>query len=158
MLSPNELRRGSRDCEEKRVVRVEPPSGELNRQMYVYVGGGYGWTDRLTWSDADWQAYAERPEIETWAANVQGAPAGYFELALQPRSREVEIAYFGLLPAYIGRGLGGVLLHAALERAWQITDTRVWVHTCTLDSPCALPNYLARGMKVYKTEVRAAAP
>jgi GNAT superfamily N-acetyltransferase len=64
----------------------------------------------------------------------------------------VEIAYFGLLPAFIGRGLGGALLTNAIEEAWQMSPERVWVHTCTLDHPSALANYQARGMEVYKVE------
>ena len=66
----------------------------------------------------------------------------------------VEIAYFGLLPEFIGRGLGGALLTSAIEEAWRTSSSvsRVWVHTCTLDHPGALGNYQARGMVIYKQE------
>ncbi len=65
-----------------------------------------------------------------------------------------EIAYFGLLPEFIGRGLGGALLTSAIEEAWRMSPsiTRVWVHTCTCDHPSALANYQARGMVIYKRE------
>jgi GNAT superfamily N-acetyltransferase len=67
----------------------------------------------------------------------------------------VEIVYFGLLPRFVGRGLGGQLLTAAVQRAWQRTTVRVWLHTCTLDHPRAVANYLARGFRLYmeKTHV-----
>jgi GNAT superfamily N-acetyltransferase len=64
----------------------------------------------------------------------------------------VEIAYFGLLPAFVGRGLGGYLLTVATERAWELAPPRVWLHTSTLDHPAALPNYLKRGFVISRRE------
>ena len=75
---------------------------------------------------------------------VSGAPAGYFELR-RDRAGGTEIVYFGLLPEFTGRGLGGFLLTMAVERAWSSGTERVWLHTNTLDHPAALPNYLKRG-------------
>ena len=67
----------------------------------------------------------------------------------------VEIAYFGLLPQFIGKGLGGWLLTRAIERGWELGASRVWVHTCSLDGPGALSNYQARGLTLFKTETAA---
>jgi hypothetical protein len=64
----------------------------------------------------------------------------------------VEIAYFGLAPDAIGQGLGKHLLSYAVLDAWGMKPKRVWLHTCTLDHPAALPNYLARGFVPYRTE------
>jgi GNAT superfamily N-acetyltransferase len=64
----------------------------------------------------------------------------------------VEIAYFGLLPEFVGRGLGAHLLSAAVERAFESGARRVWLHTCTKDNPAALPNYLKRGFVPFRTE------
>ena len=77
--------------------------------------------------------------------------AGYFELR-RDDDDSIEIAYIGLLPAFVGRGLGRCLLSAAVERAWACGARRVWLHTCSFDHPAALPNYLARGFRVYKKE------
>ena len=81
--------------------------------------------------------------------------AGYYELR-RDRDGGIEIAYFGLLPEFIGRGLGGALLTSAIEDAWSPRDrsnpSRVWVHTCNRDHPQALANYQSRGMIVYKVE------
>ena len=76
--------------------------------------------------------------------------AGYFELRRE--GDDVELVYFGLLRHYHGRGLGGHFLTQAIQRAWEGTTRRVWVHTNTLDHPAALPNYLKRGFKIFKTE------
>lgn len=133
------------------LVRVEIPSPEFSRFLYTTVGAAYHWRDRLPWDDHRWRAHVTRPALETWVAYVAGAPAGYFELERQAEG-DVEIAYFGLLPAFVGRGLGASLLAAAANRAWDAGATRVWVQTCTLDHPHARSNYEARGFKVYKTE------
>jgi len=122
------------------------PSGELSRWFYEAVGRDYSWTDRAGWSDADWGAWA--PTVETWVLTVGGERAGYFELRLEDG---VEVRSFGLLSAFHGRGLGGWLLTVALRRAQELGEP-VWLHTCTLDGPAALPNYRARGMVPYRTE------
>jgi GNAT superfamily N-acetyltransferase len=82
---------------------------------------------------------------------VRGAPAGFFELKAHADGG-VEIAYFGLLPEFIGRGLGKHLLTEAVERAWGLGARRVWLHTCSLDDKAALPNYLARGFRPFHEE------
>ena len=128
----------------------------LNRFLYQFVGGAWDWTDKLSWSDLQWQSYAESDDVRTWVAYYEGSPAGYFELEKQA-GKDVEIKYFGLAPAFIGKGFGGRLLTAAIEQAWDWGEVkRVWVHTCSLDHPGALSNYQARGMQLYKTELEAA--
>lgn len=132
-------------------VRVEIPCPELNRFLYTAVGARWWWYLRLTSDRARWLAYLDRPELETWIAYASGMPAGYFELERQQRG-DVELASFGLLSAFIGKGLGAALLTDAIRRAWDMGAERVWVHTCTLDHPRALPNYQARGFEVFHTE------
>ena len=134
------------------IQQARTPCPEFNRFLYTAVGGNWYWTDRLPWTYTQWLEYLERPELETWVGYVEGTPAGYFELEKQPED-QVEIAYFGLLPQFIGKGLGGHLLTRAIERAWEMGAARVWVHTCTLDGPTALANYQARGLRLYKEEV-----
>ena len=128
------------------VALVDPPDGSLSRWFYEEVGRDYAWTDRSGWSDARWRDWAA--SVETWIATVGGERAGYFELRIEDG---VEVRSFGLLSAYFGRGLGGWLLTVALRRAQEL-GAPVWLHTCTLDGPAALPNYRARGMVPYRTE------
>jgi GNAT superfamily N-acetyltransferase len=131
--------------------RAEIPCPELNRFLYAAVGAEWGWYSRLPWNYSRWLAYLDRAELETWVAYVSGTPVGYFELERQ-EGGNVELAYFGVMPNFIGKGLGGALLSAAISRAWDMGAARVWVHTCTLDHPQALVNYQARGFKVFRTE------
>jgi ribosomal protein S18 acetylase RimI-like enzyme len=133
------------------LARIDPPMPELNRFFYTTVGADWYWLDRLPWTYARWRDYLQRPELETWMLTVNGTPAGYFELEAQADA-DVEVAYFGLLPAFVGVGLGGHLLTCAIERGFARGARRVWLHTCTLDHPQALANYQARGLRLYKEE------
>jgi len=133
------------------LIRAEIPCPELNRFLYTVVGADWWWYSRLPWDRVRWLAYLDRPDLETWIAYVSGTPAGYFELERQGGG-DVELAYFGLLPGFIGKGLGGQLLTAAIARAWDMAARRVWVHTCDLDHPQALSNYQARGFRIFRTE------
>jgi ribosomal protein S18 acetylase RimI-like enzyme len=151
MTDPSQLRPVRATGADWQLMQAQAPCPELNRFLYTAVGGDWYWIDRLPWSYQEWLDYLSRPTIETWIAYVSGTPAGYFELELSA-STGVEIVYFGLLPQFVGRGLGGALLTAATERAWQLRPARVWLHTCTLDHPGALANYQARGFQLYKEE------
>ena len=128
---------------------------QLNRFLYLFVGERWGWMDKRSWKDERWQAYTGSPDLRTFIGFIEGSIAGYYEL--HRKGSEVEIAYFGLAPEFIGQGLGAALLSSALENAFAWGARRVWVHTCTLDHPAALRNYVARGMRVYasSTERRA---
>ena len=66
--------------------------------------------------------------------------------------KEVEIAYFGLLEEFQNKKLGSYLLSQAIKKSLKGSINRVWVHTCSLDHKNALNNYIARGMKIFKTE------
>lgn len=129
------------------VRRAEIPCPELNRFLYLAVGAEWWWHERVGWDDRRWLEWLDRGEHETWIGYLEGTTAGYFELEAQPGG-QVQLVYFGLLPSFIGRGLGRELLARAVERAWQVAKERVWVHTCTLDHASALPNYQARGFKI----------
>ena len=134
-----------------RVVRHSPCSLADYRRLYRAVGERWHWRDRLSWSDDELRAHLASPDIAVWELLVGSESAGYFELR-GGSGGDVEIAYFGLVPAFIGRKLGGALLSRAVEEAWSLGARRVWLHTCTLDSPNALPNYKARGFREFKTE------
>lgn len=159
--SPTDLIPAKPPARPARITRVDELSPEFSRFLYTAVGGDWYWLERLSWSLGDWTAWLSRPGSETWVSWWQGTPVGYVELDAQPgpHSTQVELAYFGLLPRFLGRGLGGQLLTEGLTNAWSLADRwpdlppvdRVWVHTCTLDGEHALPNYEARGLRPYRT-------
>lgn len=145
------FRPARRDRPGVRVVRRDPCPPAEYRRLYATVGTPWHWRDRLAWSDHTLRAHLASPDIAVWELLVEEASAGYFELR-RTGDDEIELAYFGLVPAFIGHGLGGLLLTSAVEEAWSLGARRIWLHTCTLDSPHALPNYRARGFRAYRTE------
>lgn len=142
------------------LIHIEPQrncSIELFRFLYAEVGKNYHWIDRLPWTDEQIVAHLAQPENSIWLMTYDGEIAGYFELR-KCEDGSTELAYFGLLPAFIGRGLGKHLLTCATEQAWADGANRVWLHTCTLDDAAALPNYLKRGFQPFKTEIYSVEP
>jgi GNAT superfamily N-acetyltransferase len=137
------------------VRQVEIPTPAINHFFFVNVGRPWRWYSRLSWTLVDWKALVEKDTVTTWIGYIQSSPFGYIELVQQDEN--VEIAFFGLLPQYIGMGLGGFLLSEAARLPWALNPVRVWVHTCTLDHKHALNNYLARGFSAYekKTAIEA---
>jgi GNAT superfamily N-acetyltransferase len=151
MTDPGVLEAAPAPSDDVRVERADAPDPGLWRFLYAEVGRQHHWVDRLGWTDDEVTAYLADPALEWWVLRVAEEAAGYFELRAHP-DHSVEIAYFGLLPSFIGRGLGRFLLTRAAERAWARGAARVWLHTSSLDHSAALPNYLARGFSVWKQE------
>ena len=131
---------------------VDPENFQLNKFFYKRIGKKHHWVDRLTWSDKQWIDYVSDKKVMTYVLKFKEDLAGYFELILHPEKEEVEIAYLGLLEEYQNKKLGSHLLSSAIKNSFINKPKRVWVHTCSLDHKNALNNYLARGMKVFKTE------
>ena len=129
----------------------------LARALYAAVGSAYHWHDRDAWTDERLAEHLARPNVAVWVLRESDRPVGYFELLIEDPT-SVEIAYFGLLPQAQGRGLGKRLLEAAIHVGFGTPASRVWLHTCTLDHPAALPNYRARGFIPFRTEQYEANP
>ena len=152
MRSPAHLRAKRADA--RFDVREQPERDwRFNRDLYFKVGEQWHWIDKQPWTDEEWLTYAADPNLRTFTALYENKLAGYYELH-RGEPNGVEIAYFGLLPEFVGSGLGGALLTSAVERAWAWTPTpsRVWVHTCNRDHPHALANYQARGFEIYRVD------
>lgn len=132
-----------------RIEHAHPCPIPFFRFLYTEVGRDYRWRDRLSWTDEQCAAHLANPNVSIWVLYADGSPAGYFELNKE-RDGSVEIVYFGLMPSFIGRGLGKAMLSEAANRAWSLGASRVWLHTGTLDDPAALPNYHARGFEKFR--------
>jgi len=155
ILSPDQLRPKRSDARFQVRENTER-DWRFNRDLYFRVGEQWDWVDKRPWTDDQWKEYATASELRTFAGHYDDVLAGYYELR-RDEEGGIEIAYFGLLPEWIGRGLGGALLTSAIERAWHMKPkpSRVWVHTCNRDHPQALANYQACGMVIYKVEESA---
>ncbi len=156
MNSPDELKANT-TAAGLNIVEAEIPQYQYNRFLYQLVGEDWQWYEKLKWDSDQWRDYAERDNLRTWTGFNRGSIAGYFELEQQPENN-VELKYFGLAPKAIGQGFGACLLSHAISTAWQWGQTeRVWLHTCSLDHPVALKNYLARGFKIFREETEVIA-
>lgn len=151
MVSPHELKSAVLADDRLRIEQMVECPPSFFRYLYSEVGRNYHWVDRLGWTNEQIRAYINQSSVTLWVLYCAGAPGGYFELR-QHEDDSVEIAYFGLLEEFIGRGIGKYLLTIAALHAWKKTTNRIWVHTCTLDHPAALSNYLNRGFKQFRQE------
>ena len=123
---------------------------DLNKFFYKQIGKRHQWIDRLIWQDKDWLKYISNENLRTYIFKRENDLVGYFELIFN--NNDCEIAYFGILEEFIGKGYGGFLLSEALKIGFKKAN-RIWVHTCSLDHPNAIENYKSRGMKIFKTEI-----
>jgi GNAT superfamily N-acetyltransferase len=149
MTRPEDLNYFHLDDARARIEQAVECPASFFRYLYREVGRKYHWVDRLGWTDDEIRAHLADPGVSLWVIYYEGSPAGYFELKKE-EDGSTELAYFGLLEEFIGRGLGKYLLSYAVKRAWSDGANRVWVHTCTLDGRAAMPNYLKRGFRPYK--------
>ena len=131
---------------------VDPFDFQLNKFFYKNIGKNHHWVDRLVWTEKQWINYVSDKNVKTYVLKNEKDLAGYFELILHQEKDEVEIAYLGLLKEYQNKKLGSYILSAAIKKSFLNNPKRVWVHTCSLDHKNALSNYVARGMKIFKTE------
>ena len=145
----NEVVKPNKDCS---LNLLEPINFQLNKFFYKNIGKKHKWTDRLVWTEAQWIDYVSNKKVKTYILKYQNDLAGYFELIFHSDEKEVEIAYFGLLEEFQNKKLGSYLLSQALKKSFNSKVNRVWVHTCSLDHKNALKNYIARGMKIFKSE------
>jgi ribosomal protein S18 acetylase RimI-like enzyme len=132
---------------------LNPTNFQLNKFFYKNIGKNHKWVDRLVWTETQWIDYVSNKNVKTYIFKNKEDLAGFFELMFHLEKQEVEIAYFGLLEEFQNKKLGSHLLTEAIKRSFEYNVNRVWLHTCSLDHKNALNNYIARGMKIFKTEI-----
>ena len=134
------------------LILLDPTNFQLNKFFYKNIGKKHKWIDRLVWTEAQWIDYVSSKKVETYIFKHKNDLAGFFELISHSEKKEVEIAYFGLLEEFQNKKLGSYLLSQAIKKSFKKNIHRVWVHTCSLDHKNALSNYIARGMKIFKSQ------
>ena len=150
--SLDELKEVKRPSEKYFIELADPKDFQLNKFFYKNIGKNHQWVDRLIWTDLNWIDYISNDHLFTYILKDKSEIVGYFELLYHKKIKEAEIAFFGILEEYYGKKLGGYLLSEAIKISFNLNSERVWVHTCSLDHKNALKNYLARGMKNFKSE------
>ena len=152
MVSLEDLKESKETWLDYSLNLLDPTDFQLNKFFYKNVGKDHKWIDRLVWSDTQWIDYVSNKNLRTFIFKKKDDLVGFFELIFNPEKKEIEIAYFGLLEEYRNKKLGSYLLSQAIKKSFENNIKRVWLHTCSLDHKNALNNYIARGMKIFKTE------
>lgn len=132
--------------------RALAPSPRFYRFLYYGVGKNYNWHRRGELPDAVLAQHLSDDGVEVHVLHVLGNPAGFAELDCRDKSN-IELVQFGLFGDYIGQGLGKYLLGETICAAWRHRPDRLWLHTCSLDHPHAIPNYQRAGFTIFKEEM-----
>ena len=151
--SLKDLQESEQPSEDYTVDLIEPTDFQLNKFFYKNIGKKHKWIDRLIWTEEQWIKYVSNKNVKTFVLKNKKDLVGFYELIIHSEKKEVEIAYFGILEEYQNKKLGSFLLSDAIKKSFQENVERVWLHTCSLDHKNALNNYLARGMKIFKSEI-----
>jgi len=135
--------------------RVVSPTCDWYLRLFRAVGRDWLWFGRLEMLRAELAALLADPAVHVHVPMDGAHEAGLLELDFrQPGA--CELAYFGLVPAAVGRGAGRWLMNRATELAWAGGIDRFHVHTCTLDHPGALDFYRRSGFSPVRREVEIA--
>jgi GNAT superfamily N-acetyltransferase len=118
------------------------------RNLFRKIGEDWLWHSRLVMPDDALGTILSDRRVDILVLHREREDIGLLELDFR-QDGVCELAFFGLVRAAIGQGLGRTLMDAALERAWSRPIKRVWVHTCTFDHPEALNFYARSGFRPY---------
>ena len=151
--SLKDLNEGNNPSEDYSLNLIDPINFQLNKFFYKNIGKKHKWVDRLIWNEQQWIDYVSSDKVKTYVLKNKDDLVGFFELIFHFEKKEVEIAYFGILEEYQNKKLGSFLLSEAIKKSFEENINRVWLHTCSLDHKNALNNYIARGMKIFKSEI-----
>jgi len=126
------------------------PTVDEYREMFAIVGKEWLWSSRLVISKEELRSIISDPKVEIYILKIDGTLAGFIELDRRFED-DIELAFLGLIPDFIGKGLGKYCLYWAIGKSWSYKPKRLWLHTCKLDHPNALELYKKSGFKVYNT-------
>ena len=136
------------------LLKVDSMTVAYYRFLYAEIGRDWVWHERRLLTDEELAAEVAAPGVEIHVLHAEGQPAGYVELDFRRLPEEAELKFFGLMPKFIGRGIGPWLLDWAIREAWRQDPRRLIVNTCTLDHPKALPLYQRLGFRPYRQETK----
>ena len=128
--------------------RVNNPSLAFYRFLYDTVGAPWAWWERRRLPDDQLAKIIRDRDVEVHVLSFEGQPVGFAELDRRTKP-DVELEYFGLVPEFIGRGLGRWFLNHVVDLAWDYSPRRLWLHTCDLDHPRAVQVYREAGFVEY---------
>lgn len=140
------------------LIGAADPPPDYFLYLYRTVGDGHEWTDWLRRPRAELEDFLSAPEVELFTLMLDGWPGGFFVLDGREPGR-CDLAYFGLVPQAVGRGLSGWFLGTAIHIGWdRLGAGRLTVNTNTLDHPRALALYQKMGFVPVSREEKTRRP
>lgn len=133
----------------KFIKLANPISVDTYRHYYYGVGAAFHWLDRMVMEDELLFSKINAENVDLFIFYIQEKPAGFAEFVKE--NDYTEILYFGLLPDYVGQGLGLYFLNQVIQQAWSNQPKWIQLNTCTLDHPNALPVYKKAGFVEVRT-------
>ena len=135
------------------LIRIWQPTISFYRYLYNSVGEPWLWYERRIIDDEKLKSIIHDDKVEIYCLFIGGTPAGYAELNCEDVNN-IQLSYFGLIPEFINKGFGRYFLEAVIDIVWNYNPDRLWLHTCSLDHPSALPNYQRRGFTPFDKKTR----
>lgn len=123
------------------LLRAEHPPLHFYRYLYDAVGRDWYWIERKRLTDERLAEIVQDPEVHLYLLLLAGVPAGFAEIDFRRLPEQAALAYFGLMPEAVGRGLGRYFLQWSIDLAWSRGPEKLILNTCDLDHPGALPLY-----------------
>jgi len=137
------------------LTHVENPDVDWYRAFYRDIGQEWLWFSRADMPAEELATIINDPKVEIRVLEVNGKTAGLLELDYR-NDGDCELAFLGVTGDYLGHGAGKWLMNHAIDLAWNNPINRLWIHTCTLDHPRALPFYIKSGFKPYERQLEIA--
>lgn len=136
------------------LLKAEKPPVWWFLSLYDAVGRDYAWEDIHKREHDEIESWLHQDVMSLYTLLDHGWPQGFF--LLEDKTDGVcDLAYFGMVPEAVGRGLGSWLLRTAILTGWDRPGTiRMTVQTCTLDHPRALALYQKSGFTAVRREDR----
>lgn len=122
------------------------------RALFRAVGADWLWFSRLRMDDAELGRILGDEAVLAFVVSDDDREAGLLELDFRNPDAP-ELAFCGLLPDAVGRGLGRMAIAEALHLTRERRMASLHVHTCSLDHPRALDFYMRAGFRPYRRAV-----
>lgn len=130
------------------IEHIEKPPIHFYRYLYNTIGAPWLWWERKLQSDEQILEDIHNPLVEVLVLYDKHLPIGMAELDFRIE-KEAKLCYFGIFLEYYGKGIGKYFLDSIVRHAFSKGIERLWLHTCSLDSPYALHTYLRAGFRIY---------
>ncbi len=131
------------------VVEINKPvTAHAYRYYYFTAGAAYQWLDRMVMPEEELFSLVNQSNTRIYVLMDNKTESGYAEIVNY--GDYTELAYFGLFPQSIGKGLGKYFLQWSIAKAWSFHPKWIQVNTCALDHKNALPLYKKMGFTEYK--------